>query len=353
MMRTARLITADPPDNLETAECYRQLQENEYRLLAILDNAAEAIVCVDSDGAIIEFNRAAERMFGLQAQQVAGQDINTLLVMAENERAADFLDEFLRQPRPRSPWRNLERLGKRHDGSLFPLELAIGEIDSLGQFSFIIRDLSEYKRLEQQVLDASTMEQEHLGHEIHDGLGQQLTALDLLATSLARKLERTGSPEAATANVLAHHAREALAQARCIARGLAPVEIDPAGLSNALVTLAENNQTATGIQCHAHIRSPVMIPDSRIATHLYRIAQEAVTNAVKHSGAHTVELSLRQKNGQILLCVQDDGSGLPANAAQRGGLGLHIMRYRANLIGAQLSTSNTPTGSRVCCTLPM
>lgn len=340
------------PANQSKEECLRQLRENEYRLLAILDNAAEAIVCVDSNGCILDFNRAAERMFGYQANQVAGQDINTLIVMAENERAADFLDEFLRQPRPRVPWRNLERMGKRN-GSLFPVELAIGEIDSLGQFSFIIRDLSEYKRLEQQVIDASTLEQESIGHEIHDGLGQQLTALDLLATSLARKLERSGSPDASTAAVLAHHAREALAEARSIARGLAPVEIDPDGLSTALNALAESNRAATAINCQASIRSPVSIPDSRIATHLYRIAQEAVTNAIRHSGARNIELSLKQKNGLTSLCVQDDGGGLPANASQQGGLGLHIMRYRANLIGAQLNITGNASGCRVCCTLPM
>jgi PAS domain S-box-containing protein len=341
-----------PPLNLETEECLRQLHENEYRLLAILDNAAEAITTVDANGTIRDFNRAAERMFGYPAKQITGKDINTLIVMDENEQAMDFLDEFLRQPRPRTPWRNLERMGKRHDGSQFPVELAIGEIDSLGQFSFIIRDQSQYKRLERQVIDASTIEQERIGHEIHDGLGQQLTALDLLATSLARKLEKAANPEASAAAALARHAREALAEARSIARGLAPVEIDPAGLGSALLTLAENTQTASGIPCLAHISGTISIVDSRIATHLYRIAQEAVTNALKHANARHISLHLQQKHHQLLLCVHDDGSGLPANLPKHTGLGLPIMRYRAHLIGAQLSIRGAD-GTQVCCTLPL
>lgn len=333
-------------------ECLRLLHENEYRLHSILDNAAEAITTVDSNGMIRDFNQAAERMFGYSAKQVIGKDINTLIVMDENEQAMDFLDDFLRQPRPRSPWRNLERMGRRNGGSPFPVELAIGEIDSLGQFSFIIHDLTQYKRLEQQVIDASTMEQERLGHEIHDGLGQQLTALDLLATSLARKLEKAANPEAGAASALAHHARKALAEARSIARGLAPVEIDPAGLGAAFITLAEHTQTASGIRCLAQISGTIRIPDRRIATHLYRIAQEAVTNAIRHANAKHISLNLQQKPKQLLLCISDDGRGLTTNISPTSGLGLHIMRYRAHLIGAQLRIGKTG-GTQVCCTLPI
>ena len=145
---------------------------------------------------------------------------------------------------------------------------------------------------------------------------------------------------------------EAVAQSRNLARGLHPVEPEPNGLMAALESLAARTKKLFQVRCHFSCRRPVLIPDNTVATHLFRIAQEAVTNAIKHGKPGHIEISLTRTPARISLAVKDDGSGMPARRRKKAGMGLHIMRYRAGMIGGSLAVQKEPGGgTTVVCTV--
>ena len=211
----------------------------------------------------------------------------------------------------------------------------------------------EHRRLEREIFTASERERRSIGADLHDGLGQQLTALELMCTalkedaaphpSLAKGLDRMGKL-----------LREAITQTRFLARGLAPVGSDPDSLQIGLTELAHQINGLGGGRCHFESRGNVLVPDSFVAGHLYRIAQEAVNNAVKHAHAQTVTLKLIEGGGQLTLEITDDGEGLPKHDSKTRGLGLGVMQHRATVIGADLSvTSKRGEGVTVRCVLPL
>lgn len=210
----------------------------------------------------------------------------------------------------------------------------------------------ERERSTAQMADRVWREQQALLHTLHDSLGQTLTALGMLSSGLHRQLEVKDRVVAGTAQQIAEQAKLALEQVRQLSRGLFPVEVDPEGLLPALRELASTTETfhRVAVRVSGDLQHPIR--DGRIATELYRIAQEAVTNAVKHAQAQTIAIELRTAPGLTQLRVIDDGVGMPNGTGKAPGLGLRIMRYRAASFGAQLSIDSGPGGgTAVCCTL--
>ena len=189
----------------------------------------------------------------------------------------------------------------------------------------------ERRRLQQEVVDAVWEQQRAFGQDLHDTLGQELTGIAMLADSLARKLNQRGAAEAGAVRELAQMLQQAKQNTRRLAKGLLPVEIDAEGLKAALEELAENTRERCGIEVLVKVHPALQVEDNRIATHLFRIAQEAVTNVVRHASAHHLTLSLsRSRSGSVELRIADDGRGMPRSARRRPrGVGLQIMRYRA------------------------
>lgn len=213
----------------------------------------------------------------------------------------------------------------------------------------------ERRRLQQEVVDAVWEQQRAFGQDLHDTLGQELTGIAMLADSLARKLGQRGAAEAGAVRELAQMLQQAKQNTRRLAKGLLPVEIDAEGLKAALEELAENTRERCGIEVLVKVHPALRVEDNRIATHLFRIAQEAVTNVVRHASAHHLTLSLsRSRSGSVELRIADDGRGMPRSARRRPrGVGLQIMRYRAQLIEAQLAIeSGRSGGTEVVCRLP-
>jgi PAS domain S-box-containing protein len=204
-------------------------------------------------------------------------------------------------------------------------------------------------RLERQILEISDREQARIGQDIHDGLCQQLIGMAFNANSLEQTLNSEERPEAATARRICGLLDEAITEARRVCRGLYPVRLKTEGLVSALEELAHTVTERYSVRCECHIATRRLICDITTATHLYRIAQEAVNNAVKHSGAHNIELRLAASDGMLELQVHDDGAGLKINTGQAGGMGLHIMDYRARSIGGNLEIRDTGSGTTVCC----
>ena len=214
-------------------------------------------------------------------------------------------------------------------------------------------EISERQRLEREVLDISTQEQRRIGQELHDRLGQELTGLGYLAKSLHQGLRNKELPEAETAGDLAQGIPLALGQVQTIVKGLVPLEIGLEDLAIPLQALTANVEERTGISCRFLGNQPVQIADGNTAVQLYRIAQEAVTNAVKHADAQHIVVTLTDRRGQIRLEVRDDGKGVGPGAETASGSGLRIMRYRARAIGGSLDIQpRAGGGTLVACVLP-
>ena len=217
-----------------------------------------------------------------------------------------------------------------------------------------IRAETEQHRLERQLLEIADREQARIGQDIHDGLCQRLVSLAFDANSLKRELSRKRRPEAPIARRLAELADEAITESRQLARGLFPVRLESEGLPPALEELAKATRERFHIRCHFRTHGAVKVPNSIIATHLYRIAQEAVANAVKHGKAQEVSIDLIAEEHQLTLEIRDNGNGLAPKASRgKGGMGLHIMDYRARTIGGSLRVANGPRGgTHVFCCVP-
>jgi signal transduction histidine kinase len=213
--------------------------------------------------------------------------------------------------------------------------------------------LVERRRLQQELIGAVWEQQREFGQEIHDTLGQELTGIAMVAESIARKLASRDAPGAQTVQELARMIQQAKQGTRRLAKGLLPVEVDAEGLSAALEELAETTRLRCRIDVRVRCDRSLHLDDNHVATHLFRIAQEAVTNAVKHAEATQIGIDLSGPPGALVLTVDDDGSGImPSPRKQSRGVGLRIMGYRAQLIGAQLDIQPGPQGgTRVACRL--
>ena len=217
----------------------------------------------------------------------------------------------------------------------------------------VFRDITDQRRLEAEILQAAEAERQRIGRDLHDGLGQSLTAIGYLADAVREDLARAQRPEADDVRKLGRLIGQTAAQSHALARGLLLADVKRGGLAAALQELAFRTQELFGVACR--YSSPAVLPplDVHIAGQLYRIAQEAATNAAKHGQAQRIEIRLAKERRGLLLSVRDNGRGLPARKKSAPGLGLDIMRYRAGLIGATLWIDSQPRrGTTVNCLLP-
>jgi signal transduction histidine kinase len=211
---------------------------------------------------------------------------------------------------------------------------------------------AEHKRLELEIVAASERERHSIGADLHDNLGQRLTALELMCTML--KEDVAENPDLAKRlDLMAGMLREAISQTRYLARGLVPISDDPDALLIGLTELAERINAIGPVKCRLEAPDSFQLRDAFVAGHLYRIAQESVNNAVKHGHAASVVIRLSQTAGAIVLEIADDGQGLPKSGTERRGLGLGVMQHRANAIGAKLEiASKRGEGVTIRCVLP-
>ena len=217
----------------------------------------------------------------------------------------------------------------------------------------IAEDITGRKSLERKILAVTDEEQGRIGRDIHDGLCQHLTATLLATRLLQAVLTGLQAPEAAPAGQIADFLEGAIRQARAVARGLDPVKVESNGLLSALEELAATVQNLDRIRCDFQTDERVRITDHVAAVQLYRIAQEAVTNALKHSRAKRIELTLHRELDWLELTIRDDGIGISEPLPAGAGMGLQTLRYRASLIGAKLEIQRINNGgTQVCCTVP-
>lgn len=211
-------------------------------------------------------------------------------------------------------------------------------------------DITQRKLIERELLRVSDAEKNRIGSDLHDGLGQYLTGISCLSAALRDKLQVNGRSEAEEAATISTLVQEAIAQTRALARGLCPVQLETSGLDDALEDLTSQVQRLHNIECTFLPSGPIGICETSVAIHIYRIAQEAINNAVKHAGAKRITVTLDFSKENKFLCIEDDGCGFDPEAEQGPSSGLRLMPYRAAMFGGSLVISSQPdAGTRVEC----
>jgi two-component system sensor kinase FixL len=331
------------------------VKDREERLRAILETAVEGIITIDPRGIIESVNAAAERIFSYSAREIIGRNVSVLMSSPHRESHDGYLANYLRTGHAKIIGIGREVTGRRKDGSAFPMDLSVSEVKlATGQmFTGFIRDITERKRLEKEILEISDREQRRIGQDLHDGLCQHLAGIELMSQVLAQKIASKSKTHAKQVSDIASHVRAAISHTRSLARGLSPVTIESEGLASALHELATNTEKIFHIQCDCDFAEPVEIHDHAAATHLFRIAQEAVSNAIKHGKARRLVISLRKVRGRVVLKVSDNGGGFPSRASKNKGMGLRIMQSRAGMIGGTIAIEpNSGGGINVTCAMP-
>lgn len=344
------------PADPSIAELQAALKASEQRAAAIVETAVNAIITIDENCIIETVNTSTERMFGYDKEEIIGRNIQMLMPQPYRDRHDSYVQNYLNSGVRRIIGIGREAVAQRKDGSVFPIDLSVGEaVLPSGRriFTGIIRDLTERKRLEEQILHISEEEQARIGQDIHDDLCQQLSAIGCLARVAQKNLAASGSPEAESLDEIVTLISKANTRARETSRGLMPVVLDSVGLMAALEELAASTARAYEISCEFYYDNPVQVDDNQLAIQLFRVAQEAVSNAVKHSQARKVEIRLARQSGNIILTVRDNGVGIPDKPAKGTGMGLLTMNHRAQMVGGTVTVAPRPTGgTQVQCSVP-
>jgi PAS domain S-box-containing protein len=331
------------------------LQEERNVLSAILDTVGALVVVLDPQGRIVRFNRACEQTTGYSSAEVQGKPLWDLFTAPEErDRFRAVLDQLSHG----LAINGYESYWATRDGELRLIAWSTTVLPGASSaVQYVIAtgiDITERKRLEGAILEISNREQRRIAQDLHDGLGQLLTGIAFLSKVLETRLAEKSLTEAADARKIVQLVNEAIHKTRELARGLLPVLSDPHGLMSALEQWAAEVEDLFHIACRFQCEEPVLVEDEDVANHLYRIAQEAVHNAIKHGKATriAIELGISERGG--VLSIEDNGSGLTENASRKIGMGLHIMCYRAGMIGGSFELDRIGgNGTRVKCVFPL
>ncbi len=322
----------------------------------------DGVVTIDVRGDIESANEAAAGIFGHTRERLVGMNVRDLMPEPYRSQHDGYVARYLETREKRIIGVGREVVGLRADGSNFPLDLAVSEVFFDGQrlFTGVVRDLSSRRALEERVLDIGSSERRQLGQELHDGLQQDLAAAAFTLQRLENRLRRPEPPpDLDPAGEVAGVHRmldEAIDQTRHIARGLYPLKLEADGLHAGLEDLAESLSRVYEVDCRFEGCEDASVEDHTARLHLYRIAQEAANNALRHGQAQRVVISLRRERSEVVLLVDDDGAGLGESAMPPEGMGLHTMQYRAHMIGCIFDIGPAPGsggGTRVRVAMPL
>jgi PAS domain S-box-containing protein len=321
----------------------------EERYRALFENATDMLYTHDREGRITSINQTGERLLQRSRGEVLGRNI--LVFVAEEQRASarQWLERLLNgATMPNMEWDVLAASGER-----IKLEISARLMAREGhelEIEGIARDITERKRLEREILEISNREQRRIGHDLHDGVCQQLAGIAFLTSTLAEELAEQGVAQSPQAEKISGMINEVIDQTRGVARGLFPVRLEEKGLVAALEELASNASEVFKIRCRFVAEGPPVAVENEIALHLYYIVLEALANAAKHSGGSKVDITLQPSGDRWLLTIEDDGIGFSLPSRNQEGMGLRILHYRARVVGATLNFQSQPgSGTTVTC----
>ncbi|MDX1546188.1 MAG: PAS domain S-box protein, partial [Rhodothermales bacterium] len=343
-------ITRDVTDRKRAEEALRQ-SEQSFRLM--FEHNPLPMWVFDQDTLrFLDVNDAAVAHYGYSREEFLAMTIEAI----RPEEDLPRLHAYLKHRDPQAPARGIEWRHRTRDGRIIDVELATHAFIYGDRRARLVlaSDITERKRLQREILKISGREQRRIGQDLHDGLGQLLTGIGFRIQALHSDLARHAPTLTEETGELADLVERAIGQSRSLARGLNPVDVEQQGLCGALRELVRSAERLYAVPCRFRCPTPLDVHDAEVAAHVYRIAQEAITNAVKHADPTHLEVRLDVQQGAAMLTVEDDGPGPPRGASRHGGMGLRIMDYRARMIGGQLSLRPAPGGgTRVQCDFPI
>ena len=323
--------------------------ERMLRLQAqILETMREGVVLVDGHNAIRLTNPAFDEIFGFAAGELEGSQIGQLFRL--DHAVLLSADRRIRAQLAAARAEPFEFECIRRDGTAFAAACVVTPlvIDGADHWLAVLNDVTERKVLEREILEVSNREQQRIGNDLHDGLGQELTGVALMLRSLSTRIRRSHPAALPDVDEIIALLNQSIHNARTLARGLSPVSLERGGLVPALRTLAARARETYGLSLtlRTRVTHPLRLDESA-ASHLYRIVQEALSNAMRHGRATRVRIQLSSDDIAIRLSVHDDGRGLPPDAQRAMGLGLRTMRYRAQVVGGDLLVTNHRLGGTI------
>jgi PAS domain S-box-containing protein len=331
------------------------LRSNEERFRTLIENCTDLIAILDAEGKFLYVGASVRQILGHTADSMVGKSVlefchpddvplieSELYKISRNHLGAEQMTE-VRVRHGDNSWRVMEAVGKNRLSDPVLNGIVVNA-----------RDITERKLMAVRLEFVKAEEQQRIRHDLHDTVGQDLTGLLCMAGSLSRRLHDADATEggAARAEAIVEGVRHTIEDVRKAIQGIAPVEADPRGLEVALGELVDKARAQHEIDVRFECQAPISVIDYGAATQLFRIAQEALTNAVKHARAQRIDLSLVSESQRLELVIADDGIGISGRKENSNGLGLHTMRSRAAAIGATLRISGAGGGgTRVECVL--
>ncbi len=342
----------------------------------LLELAPDAMLVTGPDGKILLANFQAEKLLGYSMQELLGHPIEIIVPDRFKQPHVSHRKNFAQKPHTRPMGAGMGLYAKHKDGHEIPVEISLAptKTDQGVLVTAAVRDVTlqrqaekilmsskaeleesvqkrtaEIRKLQKEILEISELEQRRIGQDLHDGAGQTLTAVTYIAQLLHKKLLEKRIPEAKSASEIVQHVSDAIEQVRRLARGLYPVELTRHGLAQALKELAFATESQNRISCKVKKDGRLDLPHEK-SIQLYRIAQEAVNNAVKHGSPKNISILIAQTGKKITLTIEDDGTGIDQKPHK--GMGLDIMKYRAQIIGGSLDFKPRPQGgTQVSCVI--
>ncbi|NBB72733.1 MAG: PAS domain S-box protein [Bacteroidetes bacterium] len=343
-------------DITDRVEAKQHLQWERDFIDRVLETVGALIAVIDPDGRIVRFNRKCEVVSGYDAEEAEGQNVFDLLVPAEEQEGIREVIERHHAGEDHVTHEN-HWITKEGDERLIRWSNTVLRDDE-GQVQKLIGtgiDVTERRQLERQVVNVSDEERRRIGQDLHDMLASQLAGIAMMVRSLAGKVEAEEPVTTEDLHRVAELISDSGGQARALSHSLMPLEVQGERLAEGLRHLAKRQETMRAdISCTFETGEAIPPLEGEVASHLYRIASEAVGNAIKHADPGAIAIRLAVEDGQLVLTVRDDGMGIPDHTEPTDGLGLHMMQYRAELIGANLTVEPAAEGGTVMqCRLPL
>ncbi len=367
------MVMATVHDITKRKQAEAALQESEARMRAIFDTAVDAIVTIDERGIIERFNRAAERLFGYAEAEVAGKNVSMLMPSPYREMHDGYLAHYRQTGEKRIIGIGREVTGQRRDGSTFPMELSVAEMrfGDRRMYTGMVRDISERKHAEEALRQSQTelrrlaahqeqlkeQERKRIAQEIHDELGALLTGIKAYVSVSIDRAARAGLPADPLLAETADLADTAINAVRKVITDLRPSVLDQLGVWAALEWYADQIEKRSGLDCACSIDATALTVelDHERSTMLFRIVQEALTNAVRHAEASSVTVHAACRDGAVIVKVEDNGKGIDTERLlNRDSWGLLGMYERSRHFGGDLRITGTPgQGTQVVLRLPL
>lgn len=352
--------------NEELRNTQIELEESRHRYSDLYDFAPVGYFVLDKDGLILDLNLTGAALLGVEKSLIIGKHFSNYINRTDQDAFFLFRRKvFETQCQQTCEIQLVEknkslfyallfggRVKDPHTSSI-QFRMAVTNITERKHAEEQLKVINERKRLEKEILEITEREREQIGHEMHDGIGQILTGIAIKCKGLALKLKGKSSEEMKEALVISNLAKKAIGQTRDIAKMLYPVAIETVGLVEVLKTLAFNTETMLGVRCRFLCDKSVSIKNLVEEKQIYRIVQEAITNAVVHGKANNININLRLANKGTVLSIENDGLDFPKLSPNIKGVGLKIMKYRTDLIGGSLDIRKGDKGGTVVtCVFP-